>query len=81
MSLSYLAGTPSKYIESLLPEIENSYKKSKDKLVIYLEAGHFNTGFGVDDFCINSMKDAIGLGEFLVKKYDKKIKLVYGIHH
>lgn len=52
MSLSHLAGTPSKYIELLLPEIENSYNKSEGKLVIYLEIGYFNSGFGVDDFLL-----------------------------
>jgi hypothetical protein len=48
-------------------------------MVIYLEAGHFNNRFGVDDFAINTLNDSIALGRILIKKYQKNVRLVYGI--
>lgn len=79
MSLSCIDHAVSSYIEPLLSSIDDNYKNSEGKLVVYLEAGHFNTGFGVDDFCLNSLKDAVHIGSILIKKYNKNIKLVYGI--
>lgn len=58
MSLSCIDHAVSSYIEPLLSSIDDNYKNSEGKLVVYLEAGHFNTGFGVDDFCLNSLKYA-----------------------
>lgn len=64
-------------IEYITPIIEQ--RINQDVVVIYLEAGHFNSAYGVDEFSINSLQDAILLGNLLIKKYNKNIKLVYGI--
>ena len=67
------------YHSSLEVIIENSYATSTGKLVVYLEGGHFNRQFGADEFALNTLSDAVAFGKKLISKYQKNIKLVYGI--
>ncbi|MDX5627198.1 MULTISPECIES: hypothetical protein [unclassified Brenneria] len=79
MSLSHGINSPQFYFDSLMSSVDSCYQCSDDKQVIYLEAGHFNSRFGVDDFALNSLKDAVDFGSRLIKAYQKNVKLVYGI--
>ncbi|WP_461238370.1 hypothetical protein [Klebsiella michiganensis] len=67
------------YHSSLEVIIENCYAASTGKLVVYLEGGHFNRQFGADEFALNTLSDAVAFGKKLISKYQKNIKLVYGI--
>ncbi|WP_025123504.1 MULTISPECIES: hypothetical protein [unclassified Serratia (in: enterobacteria)] len=68
-----------RYFEALLSYIDECYIQSDEKMVVYLEAGHFNNKFGVDEFAVNTLNDSIALGQALIKKYQKNVRLVYGI--
>lgn len=70
------------YFNDILYKLDYLVKNSQSKnqqIVIYLEAGHYNSSYGVDDFSINSLNDACLLGKTLIKKYQKKIRLIYGV--
>lgn len=70
------------YFPSLLDKLDSLIENSKNQdsqIVIYLEGGHFNSSYGADDFSINSLNDACFLGRLLIKKYQRKIRLMYGV--
>lgn len=67
------------YFNAIMNSIESCYNNSNGKMVVYLEGGHFNSGFGADDFSLNTLKDAVEIGSKILKKYSKNIKLAYGI--
>lgn len=79
MSLPINNKSSKSYFDTLLSHVDECHHQSNDKMVVYLEAGHFNNRFGVDDFAINTLNDAIELGRILIKKYQKDVRLVYGI--
>lgn len=79
MSLSHGGNPPQFYFNELLSIIEHYCQNSESKVVIYLEAGHYNSKFGVDDFALNSLQDAVDLGKLVVKKHQKNVRLVYGV--
>jgi len=65
------------YLSKILDHIKKI--KTDGKLIIYLEAGHFSSKTGVRNFSINSLNDAIDLSRYLIKKYGKSIRIVFGI--
>ncbi|MCG9512768.1 hypothetical protein MCL32_14265 [Acinetobacter pittii] len=67
------------YLSNVMTVVDSIYEKINDKTVIYLEGGHFSHNFGADDFAINTLNDAIVLGSMIIKKYQRNIKLTYGI--
>jgi hypothetical protein len=68
-----------KYFNHIITQVENLVNQGDGPLIIYLEGGHFNHAFGADDFSQNSLLDAISLGEYLISRYQKSVKLIYGI--
>lgn len=67
------------YLNNLMAIIDDIYQKNNEKTVIYLEGGHFSHSFGADDFAVNTLNDALAFGSMIKKKYQKNIKLTYGI--
>jgi hypothetical protein len=68
-----------KYFDHILTQVETLVNQGDGPLIIYLEGGHFNYAFGADDFSQNTLLDAITLGEHLIYRHKKSVKLVYGI--
>lgn len=79
MSLSIEGNHERSYFCEILSYVDECCHKSTGTMVIYLEGGHFNHRFGVDEFSVNTLRDAIFLGKALIRKYPKKVRLVYGI--
>lgn len=67
------------YLDTVMTLIHGYCQKSHGKVAIYLEGGHFSPSFGADDFSINTLNYAITLGSMIIKKYQRDIKLTYGI--
>lgn len=79
MPLSIEGNHERSYFGEIISYVDECCHKSTGTMVIYLEGGHFNHRFGVDEFSENTLRDAIFLGKILIKKYQKKVRLVYGI--
>ncbi|ACS86970.1 hypothetical protein [Musicola paradisiaca] len=71
--------SPRVYFDEVMLFVDSCFQHDDGKLVVYLEAGHYNHRFGVDDFSLNTLNDAVEFGYQLIKKYQKNVKLVYGI--
>lgn len=78
INMDILEATKKQYISDLINIVEKALESSSN-LVVFLEAGHFDPRFGITDFSTISMRDALDFAKGLIKRFDKKIKIVLGI--
>ncbi len=67
------------YQISLFLKIEHRLITENKPLVIFLEAGHFNSRLGITNFSVNSFQGAIDIATNLIIEFKKKIRIILGV--
>jgi len=62
-----------------LKEIIQSKLSADGKVVVYLEAGHYDPRLSPDSFSLESLKDALAVLQGLIATYKGEVKIVLGI--